>query len=244
MNEIIIILVILFFSTLVRSTFGFGDALIAMPLLAGFLPIKIVTPLVALVAFTIAIYIVIQDFRKIQFGNIWKLIISSIIGIPVGLFYLKGVSEEMIKLILGIIIIVFAVYNLTKPNLMRLSSSLWAYIFGFFAGIIGAAYNTNGPVIVMYSSSQNWKPNEFRATLQGYFFTTGMFVIVGHLLAGNFETEVLHYYIYAIPGVLIAIFAGSFLNRRIKLEDFKKAIYFFLLLIGITFMIKTIIMIM
>lgn len=241
MTEIIIILLIIFFSTLVRSTFGFGDALIAMPLLAVFLPIKIVTPLVALIAFTIASYIVIQDFRQIKFEKIWKLVISSILGIPLGLFYLKGVSEEMIKLILGIIIIEFAVYNLIKPDIVTLSKSFWAYVFGFLAGIIGAAYNTNGPVIVIYSSSQNWKPNEFRATLQGYFFTTGVFVIVGHLLAGNFRSEVLRYYFITLPIVLITISLGGFLNKRINIEYFKTIIYIFLLIIGILLIVKSLI---
>jgi uncharacterized protein len=228
--EIVIILTILFFSTLVRSTFGFGDALIAMPLLAIFLSVRIVTPLVALIAFTIAIYIVIQDFRKIEFKNIWKLIISSIIGIPIGLFYLKGVSEEIIKLILGIIIITFSIYNLLKPNIIKLKKPFWANIFGFLAGIIGAAYNTNGPIIVIYGTTQKWNPQEFRATLQGYFFTTGVFVIIGHLLAGNFKQEVMLYYLYALPLILLAIFFGGYMNKKINVEYFKNVIYIFLLI--------------
>ena len=50
---IIYLLVVLFISTLVRATFGFGDALIAMPLLALVINIKIVTPLVAIIAIII-----------------------------------------------------------------------------------------------------------------------------------------------------------------------------------------------
>jgi uncharacterized protein len=239
MNEIIIILTILFISTLVRSTFGFGDALIAMPLLAVFISIKVVTPLVALIAFTIAIYIVIQDFKKIEFKNIWKLILSSIIGIPIGLYFLDGVSEEIIKLILGIIIIVFALYNLLKPNLIKLSRSFWAYLFGFLAGIIGAAYNTNGPIIVIYGTTQKWNPKEFRATLQGYFLTTGIFVIIGHLLAGNITNQVMRYYLYVFPIVILAIILGGFFNKRFDTEKFKKAIYIFLFITGILLIVKS-----
>ena len=53
---IIYLLVVLFISTLVRATFGFGDALIAMPLLALVINIKIVTPLVAIIAIIIVIW--------------------------------------------------------------------------------------------------------------------------------------------------------------------------------------------
>lgn len=239
MAEIFIVLIILFFSTLVRSTFGFGDALIAMPLLAVFMRIQMVTPLVALVAFTIAISIVVQDFKKIEFQAIWKLVFSSIIGIPIGLFYLNGVNEEIIKLILGIIIVGFALYNVLKPNLVKFNSDFWAYIFGFFAGIIGAAYNTNGPIIVVYGSTQKWNPKEFRATLQGYFLTTGVFVIIGHLLAGNLKMEVLKTYILAFPLVLLAIVLGGILNKRMHTRQFQKIVYVLLLIIGVVLLIKT-----
>lgn len=239
MSELLIILSILFFSTLIRSTFGFGDALIAMPLLSIFLDIQFVTPLVAIVAFTIAIYIVIKDFSRIEFKNIWRLIISSIVGIPVGLYYLKGINEELVKIVLGLLIVVFASYNLLKPEVLRLTRSIWAYVFGFFAGIIGAAYNTNGPIIVIYGTTQKWNPIEFRATLQGYFLTTGVFVVVGHFLAGNFKTDVLTTYLYALPVVLISILIGTFLNKKIKTQSFIKLVYAFLLLIGVVLLTKS-----
>ena len=240
MEPIIIILIILFFSTLVRSTFGFGDALIAMPLLAMVLSMQIVTPLVALIAFSIAIYIVIQDFKKIEFQNIWKLIVSSIIGIPIGLIYLKGINEDIIKLVLGILISVFGLYNLFKPDLIRIKHSLWAYLFGFLAGLIGAAYNTNGPIIVIYGTMKKWKPLEFRATLQGYFLTTGVFVILGHLIAGNFTKIVMKYYLMTFPVFLGAIILGSFLNKRINKESFIKYIYLLLIIIGVSLIVKTV----
>ena len=47
--------------------------------------------------------------------------------------------------------------------------------FGFFAGILGGAYNTNGPPVVIYGSLRKWSPATFRATLQGYFFMAAFF---------------------------------------------------------------------
>lgn len=57
--QLLPVLLILFLSTLVRSTFGFGDALVAMPLLALFIAIKTATPVVAIIAPTIAISLLI-----------------------------------------------------------------------------------------------------------------------------------------------------------------------------------------
>ena len=237
---IIIILCIVFISTLTRSTFGFGDALIAMPLLALFIDIKIATPLIALIAFFIAISILIKNWHKVEFKSAWRLIISSLIGIPIGLWYLDDINENIIKLILGIIVFLFAAYNLAKPKLIELKTEKYAWIFGFFAGILGGAYNTNGPPIVIYSSLKKWNPQNFRATLQGYFFTTGILLIISHGIAGNFTNEVLTYFAYCLPVVLLAIIIGARLNKRIPIERFHKYIYIILIFLGLLLIINSI----
>jgi hypothetical protein len=228
---IIIILSIVFIATLVRSTFGFGDALIAMPLLALFIDLKIATPLIALIAFFIAFSILIRNWQKVEFKSTWKLILSSLLGIPIGLWYLNDINENVIKLILGVLVLLFAIYSLAKPKLQKLKGEKLSWFFGFTAGILGGAYNTNGPPIVIYSSLKKWNPENFRATLQGYFFTTGILVVSGHGLAGNFTKEVLWYFLLSLPTVILAIFLGRYFNKNIS-NQFYQYIYILLLIIG------------
>ena len=237
---IITILIIVFFSTLTRSTFGFGDALIAMPLLALLIDIKIAVPLIALIAFFIAFSILIRNVHKVAFKSAWRLVVSSLIGIPIGLWYLEDINEQVIKLILGILVLIFAFYNLLKPRLHELKTEKYAWIFGFFAGILGGAYNTNGPPIVIYSSLKKWKPENFRATLQGYFFTTGILVVAGHTIAGNITHEVVNYFAFCLPVVLLAIIIGARLNKKIPVARFHKYIYILLIFLGMILMINAV----
>ena len=239
-NLIIILLCIVFVSTLTRSTFGFGDALIAMPLLALFIDLKVATPLIALIAFFIAIAILIKNWQKVEFKSAWRLIVASLAGIPIGLWYLKDINENIIKLFLGILVLFFAIYSLVKPKLIQLKSEKFAWIFGFFAGILGGAYNTNGPPIVIYSSLKKWNPQNFRATLQGYFFTTGILLIISHGIAGNFTNEVLTYFAYCLPVVLLAVIIGAKLNKKIPVERFHKYIYIILIALGVMLIINSI----
>jgi uncharacterized membrane protein YfcA len=240
LNLIIIILSIVFVAALTRSTFGFGDALIAMPLLALFIDIKIATPLMALIAFFIAISILIKNRDKVEFNSVWRLILASLVGIPIGLWYLDDLNENIIKLILGIIILLFAGYNLIKPKLHQLKTEKYAWIFGFIAGILGGAYNTNGPPIVIYSSLKKWNPQNFRATLQGYFFTTGILLVISHGIAGNYTNEVLTYFAYCLPVVLLAVIIGAKLNKKIPIVRFHKYIYMILIFLGFMLMYNSI----
>jgi uncharacterized membrane protein YfcA len=70
--QLLPVLLILFLSTLVRSTFGFGDALVAMPLLALIIPIKTAMPMVAIIAPTIAISLLIREWRHIDLKSTLK----------------------------------------------------------------------------------------------------------------------------------------------------------------------------
>ena len=226
-------LTILFVSTLTRSTFGFGDALIAMPLLSLIIGVQTATPLVAFVAPTIALTIVWSNWRSINLNATWRLIISSLIGIPVGVLVLKTAPEEIVKSFLGLAIILVSLYNLAKPRLMTLTQQKWAYLFGFVAGVLGGAYNTNGPPVVIYGALNRWPPERFRATLQGYFLPTGLFILVGHGLGGLWTVQVLRLYALALPVVLIAILLGGKLNRRISPGRFEKFIYMTLVGLGL-----------
>lgn len=120
-EQLLAAVLIITVSTLVRSTFGFGDALIAMPLLTLVAGVTIATPLVGLVALTTAATIVIGNWRLIDLKAAWRLIVASLIGIPFGLYLLQTAPESLVKRILGLLLIGFSLYNLTRPQLPYLT---------------------------------------------------------------------------------------------------------------------------
>lgn len=238
---IIIILSILFVSTLTRSTFGFGDALIAMPLLSMFISIKIATPLVALIACIISTLILLKNWRKVRAEGFIPLIIFSVIGIPIGLIWLKGAAEPVVKVVLGIILIAFGFYKLINPALLQIKRDRFAFLFGLIAGMLGGAYNTNGPPIIIYGTMRRWPQERFRAILQGIFLPTNIFIMIGHGIGGLWTTEVWTMFLTALPVVFLAIWLGSRLNKIIPAQDFLKYIHSFLILIGLVLIIKTVV---
>lgn len=236
----ILVLSIVSFATLLRSTFGFADAMFAMPLLAVIIGLKTATPLMAIVAMTISTTILVRNWRHVQVKSAWRLFISSLAGIPVGLWFLKGSHDAFMKLFLGFVIICFSSYSLIKPRLTAINSEGPAYIFGFFAGVLGGAYNTNGPPVVIYGSLRKWAPASFRATLQGYFFTAGIFICLGHGFAGLWTHRVVSFYLFSLPLIFLFTFIGGHLNRLIPKGKFDRIIHSLLIVIGLFLLIQTI----
>jgi uncharacterized membrane protein YfcA len=235
----LLIFAILFVSTFIHSTLGFGQALIAMPLLLMIVELKTATPLVAFVLMTIGAVILSRNWRVADLNATWRLVLSSCLGIPVGLFMLKSVPEELMKIFLGILVILFSLYNMVNRHLKIIDlgrvgiGSAFTYLFGLLAGVLGAAYNTSGLVITIYATLRHWSPDRFRSTLQSYFVFTGLLILASHGLAGLWTSDVLRLYVASLPLVLMGIFLGGKLNRFIPQGQFDGYVNVGLLVMGV-----------
>ena len=234
-----LVICVLFFSTGVRAVFGFGDALVAMPIVAMIAGLKTASPVVALISETISLAILLPNWRQLHVGSAWRLIAGAFVGIPIGLLLLKGVHEAPLKLVLATVLIGFSIYSLVKPVLPTLRSERWSYAFGLAAGILGGAYNSNGPPVVVYGALRKWPPPVFRATLQGFFLASGVGVLIGHCSAGLWTRRVLTTYGLAVPVVLLSVCLGSMLSRRIPAERFVRFVYVLLIFVGALLVVDT-----
>jgi uncharacterized membrane protein YfcA len=227
-----LVLGVLFAATLVRSTFGFGEALVSVPLLALWMPVEIAAPVAALVSITVAALVVARDWRQIHFRGASWLVLATLPGIPLGLWLLVGVAEPVVKAILAVVILAFSLYSLVRPGRATLGDDRWAGLFGFVAGVLGGAYGMNGPPLVMFGTLRGWTPERFRATLQGYFLPASAIVMTGYALAGLWTSAVSRYYLLSLPGVLAAILLGRAINRRLSAERFARYVHLALIAIG------------
>jgi hypothetical protein len=224
---------ILFLSTLTRATLGFGDAVVAMPLLTLAIGIHTAAPLVALMATTITIMILWADWRVVDVSATWRVVLAVVLGIPLGVWLLRDVSGQLMQALLGVFIVGFSLYNLCQPRLvLRHDRFGLGYVFGFLAGVFGGAYNTVGPLLVIYGHLRGWSPERFRATLQGCFFPAYLLIVVGHVIAGLLTLEVLALYGASLPVVFLAVFLGQRLHASLSRERFTRYVNIALMVIG------------
>jgi len=235
------VLAVVFVATLIRSSFGFGEALVAVPLLALSMPVEIASPLAILFSITVAVIVLLEDWHRVHFGSAWRLTLSTLFGIPLGLLLLTAVPEPVVKAILAIVIIVFSIYCLVRSTPPELHSDHLAWLFGFAAGILGGAYGINGPPLVIYGTLRRWSAEQFRATLQGYFLVASTVTMAGYWWTGLWVWPVTRYYLMALPVAILAILIGRVVNRRLANRSFIRYIHMGLVLIGITLLIQSMI---
>ena len=237
---IVRILLVVFIASVVRSAFGFGEALIAVPLLALFLPIQVATPLAVLISVAIAAVILVQDWRKVHVSSSGWLFLPTLAGIPFGIWLLHSAHQELVKGALAVVIILFSGFFLLgkRPPHLEHDSHAWLLGCGFAAGVLGGAYGINGPPLAVYGSMRRWSPQHFRATLQGYFLPASAIGMLGYGVTGLWTTQITHYFLIALFAAIPAVFLGRWLNHRMRGDHFLRYVHAGVVVIGLVLLFQ------
>ena len=232
-----LIAAIVFFAAVVQSLAGFGFAIMIMPVITLVLGVQTAAPMVALTALTVYAINVARYRWAINTGEVLRLAIASVFGVPVGIWLLANVDEAMVTRFLGLVLILYGIYTLLQPVAARIPSRRWVYPAGFLAGCLGAAYNTPGPPAVVYGSSQRWPKDEFRASMQVLFLVNAVLVVISHLVTRHVTSQVITFYLYAIPALALGIFVGSRVDQRVDHARFRVIVTVMILVLGLALLL-------
>jgi uncharacterized membrane protein YfcA len=233
------VLGVIFLATLIRSAFGFGEALVAVPLLALLIPVEQAVPLATLLSITVALIVLAQDWHKVHGRSAWRLVLSTFVGIPPGVWLLKGAAESVVKAVLAVVIITFSIYCLASRRPVELKGDGLAWLFGFSAGVLGGAYGMNGPPLVVYGTLRRWSAEQFRATLQGYFLPASMVGMCGYWLTGLWVPAVTRDYLLCLPLAVVAVLLGRAINQRLKGQRFVLCVHAGLVVVGAVLLMQS-----
>jgi len=232
----IFIFLVVFLGCFTQSLTGFGVALVMMAVLPSLIGLKVATPLVALTAIVLETVMLIRYSGALQFKSILGLLVSSLIAIPLGIFYFRRLDEGIALFVLGFILTAYALYALIGFRLPALSHPAWAWGFGFTGGLLGGAYNTSGPPVVVYGNCRRWSPQEFKSNLSGYFLVNSVMVVSTHWLGGNFTPDVTSHFLPALPALFLGFLLGQGLDRWLNPELFRRIVLVLLVVLGVRLM--------
>jgi uncharacterized membrane protein YfcA len=234
---IALIVAIVFVAALLQSLAGFGFAVMIMPLLTIALGLQTAAPMVALTALTVYSINLLRFRRAINAREVLRLAAASALGVPIGIWILSNANEDLIKQIMGALLVAYAIYTLARPTAAWVPSRLWVYPAGFAAGCLGGAYNTPGPPAIIYGQLRQWPRNEFRAAMQSLFFVNGILVVTSHCLTGHMTTGVIKFYLWAVPALALGILAASRLDNRVQREHFRTLVTVMILILGLSLLL-------
>ncbi len=230
--EILAVCLISLVAACVRGALGFGDALLAMPLLGLVLGPRLATPLVALGSLSIVLLMLRHTRSDVDWPSALRLVAGTLLGLPLGVVLLRRAPESWILGGLGLLLVWYTLWQLFSTRECELRDTWSIYPTGFIAGLLGGAANVNGPPVVVWCTLRGYNSQRFRATLQGYFLPAALSIAVSHGLGGLWSMGLFRYFVFALPCTIAGVWLGGRLATRLPQQLFRRGVFLSLLLLG------------
>jgi uncharacterized membrane protein YfcA len=160
---------------------------------------------------------------------------GALAGIAIGWWTAAWVSEEQIRLILGVVSVAFALNywlrhrrNVTPHPADPVKGAFWGALSGFTSFVSHAG----GPPYQIYVAPLRLAPRIFAGTLVIFFFIVNALKLIPYFFLGQFSSENLLTSAVLLPVSIPATFLGVWLIRRIDARRFYEIIYFLIFAIG------------
>ncbi len=235
--EIVGAVLIIFTAYVIKGLSGFGSGLVAIPLLAIFLPIPFIVPVLGLLSYSGTLMQSFSLRKQADWKIIFPLLPFSFLGIFIAVWMLSTVGARILIFCLGLFVLLYALYSLLPVQRFQ-QSRYWAVICGSFGGLVGALFGTGGPFYVIYLKTRQLNKSQFRATIASIFLIDGGARIVGYASGGLYTPQVLMLVAVLFPVLLLGMTLGHHLHIKINQKRFSQIISVMLMISGVILMYK------
>lgn len=218
-----------------KAGFGMGLPILAIPMMSLFIsPIQALSILVIPLIFMDLI--TIHRFKGLWNKEILKFIIPfSLLGIVIGTITFQYLSENSLRVILGLIALGFGLnYFLTFIQEVAFNSSkkigsFWSILSGFTSFSIHAG----GLPISFYLLPMRLDRRIYVATTAVFFLSLNLIKLIPYAYFGQINLQ--NFYISAIllPLAPLGVYFGAYLTNKVSQDFFYNLSYFCLILAGL-----------
>lgn len=230
---IIIVFVVILCAGLIQGATSFGFSLFALPILAVFLPLKVIVPMLVIYSIIMNSIILYKIREHVKIKRILMLIVAAVIATPIGANMLISMDERILQLIVGVIVAISAL-SFYFGYKIKINNEKIAYIpVGFLSGLLNGSVSLSGPPVILFLTNQGVEKQVFRATLTAYFWILNIMTVGTFIYKGLVSTETLKFTLYLLPALVIGVLIGIKLGNKVKEETFKKLTTVLLVCMGI-----------
>ncbi len=178
----------------------------------------------------------IHTFRRRYDREQLKILVpAALVGIVVGVATMNLLPVRTLKLMIGVIAIVFFLNYLLKrstPNINR--SRRWkGYFWGALSGFTSAQIHAGGPPVTVYLLPLNLDKTVLIGTMAVFFTIVNYVKLVPYTLLGLFDTANLLTSLVLVPLAPIGVRCGYLLMQRISQPTIYRFLYGMLLVSGL-----------
>ena len=219
-------------STFIATLSGFGFALALIPALVVVMDAKSAVILTLLLFMFVGTMITWASRKDVNRRLLATLLISSFAGMPLGAFVLVIISESLLRLLIGILIVAASILLLSNYKRPFANERLAAVIVGFLGGLMNTSVVVCGPFVALFLANQKMGKEELRATMSAFLLGITPISLLFFYLGGLITVPLLVTALPLIPAVLIGYFLGVRFLPRVDAALFNRILVLLVLFAG------------
>ena len=213
---------------------GFGAAIVAIPLLAQFLPLRVAVPMLLLFDLVAGLLLGLKNHRSIDKPELLRLVPFLLLGMVAGVYLLAHAPERWLLAVLGLFAMLYAAWNLLRRPATGPVARGWVVPAGLFGGAFTAMYGTGGPIYASYLARRVSDKDVLRASVAALIFGAGWVRLVMFTASGFYaQRGLLELVAMLVPAALLGYFMGSRLHARLSGPQALKVVWLLVLAAGI-----------
>lgn len=219
---------------------GFAFGLITMGGigLTGLLSLPDAAMLVSILTLVNAAQMFLKGWRDVAWREFWLVMATCLPMLVAGyilLEWLAGTRADVLRVILGLVIIVSSLQLAHKPEpLARQSKDSSFMFFGAIAGVMGGMFSTAGPPLVYHFYRQPMSHVKVRETLVTVFALNAVLRNVIVTFSGNLPTGSIWWGLLAIPLVMTATYAARRWPPPVSPATMRRIVFVLLFFSGVS----------
>jgi uncharacterized membrane protein YfcA len=185
-----------------------------------------------------------------QGSGIWRLrhainwravlpyIIGGAIGVAAGTALLRTVDQNIIRLGMGVLLVIYSLYSLARPAMKVAQGGVAADLgVGMMNGLIGGLTGLGGIAITIWCQLRGGSKDAQRAIFQPVMFATFAMSAVALGIAGAYTRESMKLYLLALPVLIAGILCGIRVYGKLDDAAFRRVILVLLLASGLSLVV-------
>jgi len=231
-----------FLSAFIQAGTGFGYALVAMPLMALFLPMASCSAISAVTIVAIGMQMSLKLRANLKLSTIALPVLCCFATIYVGLFLLNTFDERVLRSILASLLVVVTAVSFLAKRMGGSISGKWyiAVVAGLLTGLSAGMFNVVGPFLMLYYINVCDDTLHMKASLEFSFLLAGLYSTAMHLFVyKNITTAVTPHIGASVAAALIAGLLGLKLYRKINREIISILVYILLLIMAVVLVLNS-----
>lgn len=230
----------LVFAYTVFGMSGFGSTVIAVPILAIWLPPTVVIPLMTLGDLVAAVTVGTAGRRQVSVPELKRIMPFMVVGIVAGVAALVTVPQEPLKVALALFTLAVGVHSILNPSPKGTISPWWCIPAGSAAGFCASVFGAGGPINVAYLAGRLRDKGEIRSTVSTIISISATLRTALYALAGlALKPVILAGFAAGIPFAWLGLRLGSRIHTGFTNEQMRRAVGGILLASGTVLLART-----